>query len=218
MSTRDYHPLHKHKVARPFYTAWLIDIGGLAFSAACVAAILVTLIAYDGKPPPSWEHLTLNSLVSWISGASHAGLILAISESIGQLKWRWFWGENSSHPMRDFQDLDSASRGLIGSISILLRPSMWSVGMQSSKASLPVLTKSCRSFHSFGAVLMILALAFEPTLQNLPSYPSKLANVSNLVETASVARGSYLATAGNCALSADGSCKPSYTMFQTAPC
>ena len=80
-------------------------------------------------------------------------MILPIAEAISQLKWYWYWHRERS--IIDFQLLDSASRGPIGSLALLCRPRRWSLA-------------------TVGTLLTNVALFMKPALQLMLAYSSPL--------------------------------------------
>ena len=129
---------------------WLGEAAAVVFSVACLVAITIVLRIYDGKASPqmAWG-VTLNAIIAILSTASKAALIFAVAGALGQLKWVWF---TENRQLSDLQLFDDASRGPLGSISLL--------------ACLHVKTAA-----SIGAIVMVLALTFEPFLQQILKYP-----------------------------------------------
>jgi hypothetical protein len=104
-------------VTRWFVEWWLLEIISWIFSAICMAIILSVLLHFNGRPMPAWKlGLTLNSFISILSGFAKASLLLPTAEALGQLKWNWF---SKPRPMMDFEVIDSASRGPLGSMVLL---------------------------------------------------------------------------------------------------
>ncbi|RJE20239.1 hypothetical protein PHISCL_07417 [Aspergillus sclerotialis] len=137
----------------------------MAFSASCFIAIFGILLAYDQKESPSFpQGLTLNAIVSILSTGSKSSLIFVIGECIGQLKWMWFQGENK-RPLNDLQSFDSASRGPFGSLLMCVQD-------------------RGRSLISIGALVTVLALAFDPFMQQVLSYPVRQVPVPSNTATA----------------------------------
>lgn len=148
---------------------WFWEIFAVSFSLLCVIAILCILLVYDGKASPSLPHeLTLNTIVSVLATASKSSLLFAISTSIGQLKWAFFRKEKK--PLHHLQSIDEASHGPLGSFVVLYQ----------HKGS----TVIC-----LGAVVTILALAFDPFVQQILSYPVR--QVPGPVRTAFVKQVIY---------------------------
>lgn len=117
---------------------WLMEIISWTFSALCMITIIGVLFAYDGNELPEWPlGLTLNGFISALSASAKAALLLPTAEALGQLKWsvsfsldlrrrkrlttirNWFSTESRS--LIDFEVLDQASRGPMGSVLLLFK-------------------------------------------------------------------------------------------------
>lgn len=99
------------------YWAW--ELFGVLGSAAIFIGIAIILDRFDGKRQPSWEHVSLNSLISWLTTAAKFFVLVPITLSLGQLKWVWF--AEKERPLSDLEEFDSASRGIFGSARLLWR-------------------------------------------------------------------------------------------------
>ncbi|CAI7613061.1 unnamed protein product [Penicillium viridicatum] len=130
---------------------WLWEASAVILSILCLTAIFCVVRVYDQKASPSLPYgITLNSVISILGTASKSSLIFAVGESLGQLKWMWFW--RAKRRLRDLQSFDSASRGPWGSIIMLFQHKGTSIA-------------------SLGALIIILALAFDPFLQQVLTFP-----------------------------------------------
>ena len=67
-----------------------LDLIALVLSAGVLIAIVSLLRSFDGRKQPEWKHLSLNTVVAWLSTVSKGCIVLLTSRSIGQLKWLWF--------------------------------------------------------------------------------------------------------------------------------
>ncbi|KAL4893169.1 Mus7/MMS22 family-domain-containing protein [Aspergillus ambiguus] len=141
---------------------WGWDILGLTLALAVLIAIIVILRVYDGKQQPSWRWISLNTLLSWLSTVGKGCIALPLSTGLSQLKWVWF--AQKKRPMSDLRVFDNASRGIYGSAELL-----WALRM--------------RHFAVFGAIAVLLAIGFEPFVQNLVHYSSDL-----VVDTSKISR------------------------------
>ncbi|CAG8919328.1 unnamed protein product [Penicillium salamii] len=147
----------KHRILEGWHSialdTWFYEIVALLFSAGCYCAIFFVLRAYDGKPSPKFSHgLTLNTIVSVLSTASKSSLIFTVSECIGQLRWIQF--KKSPTPLAHIQTYDSASRGPWGALLIFSQD-------------------KGRSLVTIGALITLLALAFDPFVQQILTYPTR---------------------------------------------
>lgn len=67
---------------------WWLEMLGAVCSIACVIALVIVLIKFDGKLLSSWVWVASpNAVVSILSTASKAMMILTVAECISQLKW-----------------------------------------------------------------------------------------------------------------------------------
>jgi hypothetical protein len=107
----------KSFVTRWFVEWWLLEIISWVFSAICMSIILSVLLHFNRRPLPAWKlGLTLNSFISILSGFAKASLLLPTAQALGQLKWNWF---RKPRQLADFEIIDSASRGPLGSMVLL---------------------------------------------------------------------------------------------------
>lgn len=132
---------------------WSGETFVMSFSFLSFLVIVIVLAIYDQKPSPSLKWgLKLNTVISILAIASKSSLMFVVSESIGQLKWIWF--RTGKRRLKSLQSFDEASRGPLGSFSLLFtRPNR--------KSGLVTL----------GAAITVLALAFEAFMQQIMSYP-----------------------------------------------
>ncbi|CAG8301308.1 unnamed protein product [Penicillium salamii] len=143
---------------------WFPEIIAISFSIACFVAICGILFAYNQERRPKLQYgLSLNAIISVLATGCKSSLIFVIGEAMGQLKWAWFY--TKPNKLLDIQTLDSASRGPLGSITTLFQ-------------------KTRRSFASFGAVVLVLLLAFDPFIQQIISYPTRLTAMKNSTSVA----------------------------------
>lgn len=65
-------------------------------SMLCIVVIIVILYKVSGKPLADWdEPVSLNAVISVLSTAVKAGLILPVAECISQLKWIYLQSSKS---------------------------------------------------------------------------------------------------------------------------
>lgn len=102
---------------------WKWEGVSLFLSVACTTAVLVILHEYDGKPIPDWPLLTLNGIASILSAFAHAALMYPITQSISQCQWLWIW--RRQRRVHDLEAYNSASRGPLGSLLMLVKPRLW---------------------------------------------------------------------------------------------
>lgn len=94
---------------------WWAMLG--AFSVLVVLAIV--LDNYDGEPIFSWNGVTLNTITSILSVTIKAAVLFVVAECMAQ--WKWILFAQEQRPLIDFDRLDAASRGPMGSLRLLLR-------------------------------------------------------------------------------------------------
>lgn len=71
---------------RLWFDTWYVEIGFLAISIVCLAAIGIVLSIFDGRDVPILPSgLTMNAIIAVLSAASKSALVLVIASSIGQL-------------------------------------------------------------------------------------------------------------------------------------
>jgi hypothetical protein len=102
---------------------WFWEFFGLIGSALTLVAIVMVLHQYDSERQPSWERMSLNTLISWLSTLAKLLVFIPLSTAIGQLKWLWM-AERQRH-LADIGTFDSASRGVLGSIRLLWTVKGW---------------------------------------------------------------------------------------------
>lgn len=103
-------------------------------------------------------NLTLNAVVSILATTSKVSLLFMVSNSISQLKWVWFLHRGTDvRPLSDAQVFDDASRGLLGSLIMLSN-----------------MKRIRNSMASIGAVITLLAVTYDPFLQQIISYEAVL--------------------------------------------
>lgn len=125
----------------------------MIFSVLCFVGIFCILLIYDQNTIPNLPSgLTLNTVISILATGSKSSLILVVGESLDQLKWIWF--QREKRPLHDLQPLDDASRGPLGCVTVLTQ-------------------HKGRSLISLGAVITILALLFDPFVQQVVRYPTR---------------------------------------------
>lgn len=102
---------------RSFQKTWILELLGLLCSAAGLIAIAIILCKYDGKQRPTWS-ISLNAVVSILSAIVSIGALYSVTHAVNQLKWVWF--SEKERKLADIQVFDSASRGVLGSMALLL--------------------------------------------------------------------------------------------------
>lgn len=129
---------------------WLWEVLNTIFSISCVIAIIVILSRINGQTLLSWTApISPNAMISILSTALKASMILAVAESISQLKWLHY---DKSRSVKDLQVFDDASRGPWGSFSLLWR------------------ARRVSPLTYVGCAVTIAAIALDPFAQQILSY------------------------------------------------
>lgn len=143
----------KDKWTLLFRNTWSFEVLSILFTAACFITLCCLLLVYNLKQSPDLpQGLTLNSIVSILVTAAQSSLLFSVGNAIGQLKW--IWSRQGKRQLYDMQAVDDASRGPLGSLTILLQ--------RQHPGSLLL---------SLGATVMIIPVAFDPFVQQIVSYP-----------------------------------------------
>ncbi|KAE8449583.1 hypothetical protein EG329_007913 [Mollisiaceae sp. DMI_Dod_QoI] len=142
-------PQHKKENKELLTNLWTLEVVAAAFSVIFLIVMVIILHEYDSCPNPRLPYnITLNTIISILATASKSCLLYVVAAGIGQSKWFWF--QETSRSLRDVQVFDNASRGLFGSIQIFASPTRTSI-------------------TSLGAAIFVLAMAFDPFVQQVVS-------------------------------------------------
>jgi hypothetical protein len=150
--TEKARPPRANWLRRTTLYTWTPEVIAILLSTASLVAIVAVLYAYHGKTTPHLPYgITLNAIVSMLALISRSMLLYTVASSIGQLKWCWY--QERKHKFSDLHVFDDASRGPWGSSSLLV-------------------SLHARSWASIGAIVTILALAFDPFVQQVLTFPA----------------------------------------------
>lgn len=148
----------KHQQSR-WLSLWSWELLAVTTSVLALIATTAILYAYDDKTLDSWKApLRPNTVISTLSTLAKSSMLMAIGEGLGQLKWVYF--EQRAHRLRDFEIFDEASRGPLGACRLL-----WRVHWRAFMASV-------------GAAIVLLALAMDPFVQQVISFPQLYVNAT----------------------------------------
>ncbi|KAI0543232.1 hypothetical protein GGR58DRAFT_509944 [Xylaria digitata] len=174
-----YVPVQGHSIAQPikplgWWTTTLLwldewsvwESAGLIGSAIVLVVMAYILHTHNLKEVPTWQRVSLNTVVSWLSTIARLLLSIPLSSGVGQLKWVWMAKKRRN--MVDLRKFDAASRGVLGSLGLLL-----DIG--------------AKHLASLSAVAMVLIVGVEPSNQFVIEYYQE-----NIRDTSRVA---YLANA-----------------------
>lgn len=138
---------------RCLFDSWIPEIFAVTISTACLVAIVIVIQVFNGKAPPNLHYdITLNAIIATLDTASRSMLMYAVATAISQLKWCWY---SESRRLQEMHVFDDASRGPWGSMTLLY--------------SLRI-----RPLASLGALVTLLALASDPFVQLILTYPTRM--------------------------------------------
>jgi hypothetical protein len=101
------------------WRAWTWEYWALAGSLVSLAVMIALLRVFDGKKVFVWNTITLNTIVSILSLITKANLAYILAECMAQ--WKWLLFTDQKRPLIDFDRIDAATRGPLGSLRVLLR-------------------------------------------------------------------------------------------------
>lgn len=143
-----------------WFCLWTWELFAIAISASALISIAAVLIAYNGKTLAEWgAPIRPNTVISALSTLAKSSMLMVVGEGLGQLKWTYF--EQRPHRLQDFEIFDGASRGPLGSLRLL-----WKINRRAFMASM-------------GAIIVLFALAMDPFVQQVISYPQKYVNATD---------------------------------------
>ncbi|KAL0944712.1 uncharacterized protein CTRU02_202599 [Colletotrichum truncatum] len=128
------------------WSAWGPEYAVVVGATVSFIAMVILLAHFDGESVFVWEGVTLNAIVSILSVIIKAAVAFAIAECMAQ--WKWILFAREERPLIDFDRIDAATRGPLGSLRILLKTKGgWIVQL--------------------GAILTLLAVGLDPLAQQL---------------------------------------------------
>ncbi|KAH8687092.1 hypothetical protein BGZ61DRAFT_589439 [Ilyonectria robusta] len=128
------------------WAAWGLEYWAILGSVASFVAMVVLLHIFDGKVVFTWNSVTLNTIVSILSLTIKATLAYVLAECMAQ--WKWILFAREARSLMDFERIDAATRGPLGSLRVLIR------------------TRGA-PYLQFGAILTLLAIGLDPLAQQL---------------------------------------------------
>ncbi|GAB7341413.1 hypothetical protein MBLNU457_7663t1 [Dothideomycetes sp. NU457] len=122
--------------------------------------MIYVLALSDNNTQTRWldNQLTLNSVVALLTTFIKSFMMVPVAAALGQQKWNWF--STKGRKLRDFAVLDEASRGPLGSFRLLF-------------------SKLCFRIGAIGALVTILALAFDAFSQQVVEVRYRRVAMSN---------------------------------------
>ena len=100
---------------------WALEVLFLCVSIAFLGALVGVLQHFDQRQIFDHNPITLNTIVAILAAAARAGILVVIANCIGQWKWILFSGGRHRR-LLDFERLDEATRGPMGSVRLLFSP------------------------------------------------------------------------------------------------
>jgi hypothetical protein len=104
---------------KPIGDGFILELLSLVGSSLSLMVMIIILACYNNRAIFSWHGVTLNAIISILSTAFKASLILAVTAAISQSKWIIF--SRTRHRLEDFDIIDRASRGPLGCIQAIFR-------------------------------------------------------------------------------------------------
>ncbi|EEA19442.1 conserved hypothetical protein [Talaromyces marneffei ATCC 18224] len=98
--------------------SWKFEILSWIGSLCFFIAILVVLNVLNGRPLPDLQYgITPNAIIGLLATFGQALLLMPVSSALGQMKWLQAL---EKRPMDNFETLDKASRGPLGSTKLIV--------------------------------------------------------------------------------------------------
>jgi hypothetical protein len=96
---------------------WAFEVGTVILSLVLLGGLAGVLLVFDGEPIFDGNLLTLNTVIAVLSTAAKTNILVVLANCIGQWKWILFAG--SPRRLLDFERLDQAAWGPLGSFNLL---------------------------------------------------------------------------------------------------
>ncbi|KAJ9606319.1 hypothetical protein H2200_009280 [Cladophialophora chaetospira] len=164
VAKHEQHPLHDFQnetsdvVAndgqRMSLLEWRWELSMLLLSGLAILALVIVLAVEDGKQYRRWGPLTLNAVNTILTTVAGSSMTAFVGSALSQNMWNAFAqrqngrGTFVTRPARDLQVFDSASRGPMGSLILLVH-------------------RRARSVAALGALVTVLNLGFATFTQQL---------------------------------------------------
>ncbi|KAH8586025.1 hypothetical protein B0O99DRAFT_645562 [Bisporella sp. PMI_857] len=145
---------------------WIWEFIGIATSGLSLAAMIAVLVHFNDRKWP--DLITINSMLSWTATFAKSAMLIPVTECISQIKWIWF--SERDRDLADMEYFDEGSRGPWGSMRLLIR-------------------LRARHLGVLGAIVTLVALAFDPVVQEIIQHDSRIVEVNN--KTAVVAASEF---------------------------
>lgn len=106
---------------KPFFlhpSMWMWEVVSIVFSVLIFIAIVTVLVIYNGKPSPVIGAVTLNAAIAFAATFFRMSLMVPVTSCMCQLTWVSL--QKGYKPLRDIVKFDTANRGPLGSLQLLL--------------------------------------------------------------------------------------------------
>jgi hypothetical protein len=97
---------------------WLYEVASLLSAIYILGGTIIVLAIYDNKPSPIIGGLTLNTIVAFAATLFRMCIMVPVTTCICQLSWPWL--KDGFKSLDAVVKIDTASRGPLGSIYLLL--------------------------------------------------------------------------------------------------
>jgi hypothetical protein len=104
---------------RPLDDSWIPELVSLLGSSLSLIVMVIILAHYNNHPIFNWHGVTLNAIISVLSTTYKSWLIFTVTTAISQEKWIVF--SRMRHRLEDFNLIDQAARGPLGSVLAIIR-------------------------------------------------------------------------------------------------
>ncbi|KFY31159.1 hypothetical protein V493_01335 [Pseudogymnoascus sp. VKM F-4281 (FW-2241)] len=154
------------------HESWITEFLALIVAAGAIAAIVILLSKHDRTERPSWNGVTINSVVSWLTTAAGICMAYVAGMVISQLKWVWF-----AQQARSIEDmrLFNGAGGVAGALELMVRLRV-------------------RHFAVITLLAIIIAVGLDPFSQNLIGFYDD--DVVDVDQVAMVTRSRWYNTVG----------------------
>lgn len=133
--------------ASRIWTNWEWEFAACFLVLAIPFISLGTLYPHSSQPLPQWPFkVSINSLLSVYALVFKASIGFILTSCIGQLQWDWF---SETRPLTDMLHFDNATRGADGALGLIWRQ------------------RFRQPLTALGCIIMILAIAVDPFIQQL---------------------------------------------------
>jgi hypothetical protein len=105
--------------AKWFNDWWALEAGSMCLATLCLVVITIMLLQFDGREMPRWKvSITIEAILSVLSGFTKSCLLMPTAEALGQIKWNTSKTEKRAI---DVERIDKASRGTWGAVALIVR-------------------------------------------------------------------------------------------------